>query len=177
MSIKRAFPYSCYVVRPVGADAARENGPGQDDGPAARRDARGGPHASGCGALPAAVGGPGRGSVNQKLEPLPTTLVTPTRPPWAVMMAWQMYRPNPRLPRCTPPVGPPGVPPGAATPGARWNSSHTRARSAFGMPGPASRTATRAWLPHAATSTSTGWSGGEYLSPFVTQFLTTSALP
>src|SRR5690348_11781164 len=110
---------------------------------------------------PPAVGGLDRGRVNQKVEPRPTALVTPTRPPWAVMMAWQLYRPNPRLPCCPLAVGPPDVPPpGATTPGARWNSSRTRARSAFGIPGPASRTATRARLPRAATSTSTGWSGG-----------------
>src|SRR5260221_13393059 len=60
------------------------------------------------------------GNVNQKVEPLPATLSTPTCPPCRSTTVLQMYRPSPRLSL---------VSPCAATPCARWNGSHPRSRS------------------------------------------------
>src|SRR5262249_41049609 len=108
------------------------------------------------------------GTVNQKVDPWPGALSTPTSPPWRSTMDLLIARPKPRLtpePLCT------------LTVSIREKRSHTCVCSLSDRPGPASRTATRAtraWPPSslspssapssASTTTSTGRPGGEYLS-------------
>src|SRR5262249_32618814 len=75
------------------------------------------------------------GTVNQKVDPSPGALSTPTLPPWRSTIALLIERPSPRLtpePLCT------------VTASIRGKRSHIRACSVSESPGPASRTATRA---------------------------------
>src|SRR5262249_13168554 len=107
------------------------------------------------------------GTVNQKVDPWPGALSTPTSPPWRSTMALLIARPNPRLtpePLCT------------LTVSICAKRPHTRVCSLSDRPGPTSRTATRATrarppsslspssAPSASTTTSTGWLTREYLS-------------
>src|ERR1051326_2890723 len=94
------------------------------------------------------------GKVNQKVDPLPGALTTPTRPPCHAIIVLLIYNPSPSPipePVCT------------STPCTRWKRSQMRSCSAGGNPGPSSCTDTRATGPTVSRETVTGLSTEEYL--------------
>src|SRR5438876_5717783 len=98
------------------------------------------------------------GKVNQKVEPLPGVLSTPTHPPCHWIIVLLIYNPSPNPtpePVCT------------STPRTRWKRSQMRSCSPGGNPWPSSCTDRRAIDPSVSSETVTGLSSEEYLRALV----------